>query len=165
MRVHGACLLVLLLAGCAPDSDVPKTSAVGRGDYDYAWPVAPECKQRLERNPDFGHNLRLRKDGSRRRHLGVDLIPPSIDLRVYAARDGVIVENTAARGSGWGHYLVIRHADGLRTLYGHLEAPSKLPVGTKVAQGTVLGIAGQTETWYVHVHFEVLSKGDFCPCS
>jgi len=63
-----------------------------------------------------------------------------------------------ARGSGWGNYLVVQHADGLRTLYGHLVTPSTLRVKTKVSKGEVIGIAGQTETSYVHVHFEVLAK-------
>lgn len=148
---HFATVLASIMLMCS-------AMAAAAAQFEYAWPVAPGCTQRLERNPNFGNNLRLRANGTRRPHLGVDLAPPPEDLQVYAANKGVVVENSPARGSGWGNYLVIHHADGLRTLYGHLVTPSNLRVEAKVSKGDVLGIAGKTETSYVHVHFEVLAK-------
>lgn len=144
VRISAFAMFALLPAACAASG--------------YAWPVAPGCTQRLEQNPNFGNDVRRRADGTKRPHLGVDIAPPDDDLHAYAANAGVVVENSPARGSGWGNYLVVRHSDGLRTLYGHLAAPSPLGVGTAVAKGDVLGTAGQTETSYVHVHLEVLAK-------
>jgi hypothetical protein len=140
--VFAACVLSQPVAGAAAG---------------YGWPVARGCMQRLESNPNFGNDLRLRADGTKRPHLGVDIAPPDHDHRAYAANAGVVIENSPARGSGWGNYVVVRHRDGLRTLYAHLATPSPLQVGTVVAKGDALGTAGQTETFYVHVHFEILS--------
>jgi murein DD-endopeptidase MepM/ murein hydrolase activator NlpD len=153
--VHSRLAIIFVLAtGAALTSDAAMPN---RDDYAYAWPVGPGCKQRLERNPNFGNNLRLRANGTTRPHLGVDLIPPEDDLNIYAAAPGVVAVNSPARGSGWGNYVVVRHDDGIRTRYGHLVTPSPLAVDSTVAQGDVIGIAGQTETSYVHVHFEVES--------
>ena len=148
-------VVLVLAAGAVLTSDAAMFDA---GDYAYAWPVGPGCKQRLERNPNFGNNLRLRANGTTRPHLGVDLIPPADDLNIYAAAAGTVAVNSPVRGSGWGNYVVVRHGDGLRTLYGHLVKKSTLRVGSTVAQGDVIGTAGQTETSYVHVHFEVQRK-------
>lgn len=125
----------------------------------YSWPVAPGCTQRKLTYPNFANRVRVRADGSRRPHLGVDLIPPTADLNVYVAKEGVVAVSSPARGSGWGNYLVINHEDGLRTLYAHLAAPSRLHEGQRVSKGDVIGTAGETETFFVHAHFEVQGKG------
>lgn len=123
----------------------------------YSWPVATGCTQRVETYPNFGNDVRTRKDGSKRAHLGIDIIPPPSDRAVYVAKDGVVVDSSPSRGSGWGNYVVVKHDDGLKTLYAHLEAPSTLTRGA-VSKGDLIGKAGQTETFFVHVHFEIHSK-------
>lgn len=52
-------------------------------------------------------------------HNGVDFVQPC-GAPVRAAADGTIIRDNRTDGSGFGHYLMIRHADGLITLYGHL---------------------------------------------
>lgn len=145
----------LIIAGASLAGDSAETPAPLHPDSGYSWPVAPGCTQYGRKHSNFGEKVRERKDGSMRPHLGIDLIPPDDDPQVYAAKTGVVVTNSPARKSGWGNYVVIRHTDGLRTLYAHLSEPSSLAIGAVVEKGDVVGVAGKTETFYVHAHFEV----------
>ncbi len=52
-------------------------------------------------------------------HNGIDFVQ-GCGRPVRAAADGTVVRDTRNDGSGFGHYVMIRHADGLITLYGHL---------------------------------------------
>ena len=148
----------LLVAAGAFAGDAAATPVSARKYAGYSWPVAAGCTQHARTYPNFGHKVRERKDGTMRAHLGIDVIPPDDDPNVYVAKKGVVVTSSPARKSGWGNYVVIRHDDGLRTLYAHLVEPSKLKVGAAVEKGDVIGVAGKTETFYVHAHFEVHGK-------
>ena len=140
---------------CSNDRAVPAPPALGYEGY--AWPVAQGCTQRPQTYVNFADHSRKRPNGTWRAHLGIDIIPPPPDGNVYVAKDGIVAASSPARGNGWGNYVIVQHADGLRTVYGHLVKPSRLVANQKVAQGDLIGTAGQTETYYVHVHFEVLS--------
>ncbi len=52
-------------------------------------------------------------------HNGIDVVQ-GCGKPVRAAADGTIIRDTQNDGSGFGHYVMIRHADGLITLYAHL---------------------------------------------
>ncbi len=52
-------------------------------------------------------------------HNGIDFVQ-ACGSPVRAAADGVIIRDNRSDGSGFGHYIMIRHANGLITLYGHL---------------------------------------------
>lgn len=52
-------------------------------------------------------------------HNGIDFVQ-GCGRPVRASADGTIVRDTRGDGSGFGHYVMIRHTDGLITLYGHL---------------------------------------------
>ena len=52
-------------------------------------------------------------------HNGVDFVQPC-GASVHAAADGTVIRDIRNDGSGFGHYVMIRHAGGLITLYGHL---------------------------------------------
>lgn len=56
-----------------------------------------------------------------------------------------------------GNHVIIEHADGLRTLYWHLETGSvAVGVGDVVACGQPLGLVGSSgESSFPHLHFEV----------
>lgn len=60
---------------------------------------------------------------------------------------------------GYGHYIIIRHADGSETLYAHLSA-IYVSLGQTVAQGEPVGAIGCTG-WCTgpHLHFEVRIGG------
>ncbi len=86
------------------------------------------------------------------RHPGVDLAVPS-GTPVYAAQSGVIV--TAGWYGGYGLAVVIKHGDGLTTVYGHNSSVS-VSRGQVVEKGQQIANAGSTG-WSTgpHVHFEV----------
>ncbi len=52
-------------------------------------------------------------------HNGIDFVQ-GCSKPVRAAADGMIIRDNRTDGSGFGHYIMIRHANGLITLYGHL---------------------------------------------
>lgn len=149
----------VVLVSCAQDDDAKLRQAISGKYIGYPWPVAPGCTPRTVTNPNFANNSRRRPDGSKRPHLGFDIIPPANDLHFYTAKKGIVVVNSPARRSGWGNNVVIKHEDGLMTRYAHLVTPSALRVGIPVSKGGIVGIAGQTETFYVHAHFEVQLTG------
>ncbi|GAB3635912.1 hypothetical protein GCM10027422_15020 [Hymenobacter arcticus] len=91
-------------------------------------------------------------------HFGVDLDLETGDS-VRAAFDGVI-RISKWDGGGYGNYLLVRHYNGLETLYGHLSK-SLLPVGTFVRAGQVIGLGGSTgRSTGSHLHFEVRYEGN-----
>jgi murein DD-endopeptidase MepM/ murein hydrolase activator NlpD len=89
---------------------------------------------------------------SRRFHYGTDL-KLQIGDTVYAAFDGKIRIRSYER-KGYGNYLVIRHSNGLETVYGHL---SKTLVGIDetVQGGQAIALGGNTgRSTGPHLHFE-----------
>jgi len=91
-------------------------------------------------------------------HFGVDLDLNTGDS-VRAVFDGVI-RISKWDGSGYGNYLLVRHFNGLETLYGHLSKPL-VPVGTFVKAGQVIGLGGSTgRSTGSHLHFEVRYEGN-----
>lgn len=95
--------------------------------------------------------------GSRRYHYGVDLKAQTGDT-IYAAFDGKVRVKQYER-RGYGYYLVVRHLNGLETVYGHL---SKFLVGENdlVRSGQPIGLAGNTgRSFGSHLHFETRFLG------
>lgn len=90
-------------------------------------------------------------------HTGIDLVEP-VNSPILAADDGVVVKVDSDK-YGYGNYVVIEHANGLNTLYGHLNK-ANVKVGDIVTQGTVVGIEGSTgNSTGPHVHFELRING------
>ena len=95
--------------------------------------------------------------GSRRYHYGVDLKAQTGDT-IYAAFDGKVRVKKFER-RGYGYYLVIRHLNGLETVYGHM---SKFLVDENdfVKSGEPIGLAGNTgRSFGSHLHFETRFLG------
>lgn len=90
-------------------------------------------------------------------HQGVDIHLKTGDT-VVSAFDGIVRYAEFNRG-GYGNCVVIRHLNGLETLYGHL---SKINVGKNqfVKAGELVGLGGSTGRSYgPHLHFETRYKG------
>lgn len=89
-------------------------------------------------------------------HNGVDIDLNKGD-KVCAAFDGMV--RIAKRVGGFGNVVIVRHYNGLETVYAHL---SKLKVkpGQVIIAGQVVGLGGSTgHSTGSHLHFEVRFKG------
>ncbi|MDL2244843.1 peptidoglycan DD-metalloendopeptidase family protein [Parabacteroides sp. OttesenSCG-928-J18] len=93
----------------------------------------------------------------RRMHRGIDLKVQTGDT-IRAAFDGK-VRIRAYQRSGYGYYLVLRHPNGLETVYGHL---SKFIANENdiVRAGQPIGLGGNTgRSTGSHLHFETRFLG------
>ena len=88
-----------------------------------------------------------------RLHRGVD-VSVIKDEPVVAAFPGTVTISKYNEG-GYGHYVLVEHANGLSTLYGHLSE-RLVKVGEKVLPGDIVGLAGNTgRSSGAHLHFEI----------
>lgn len=103
-------------------------------------------------NDIFGYRPRRR-----RVHYGLDIKVERGDT-IRAAFDGK-VRYCSYQRRGYGHYVVIRHPNGLETLYAHLT--SKLVVENEVVRaGDPIGLGGNTgRSTGAHLHFETRLLG------
>ncbi len=78
---------------------------------------------------------------------------------VYAAFDGV-VRITGYERRGFGRFIVIRHKNGLETLYAHLSK-TLVKLGEEVRAGDVIGKGGNSgRSTAPHLHFELRYSGN-----
>lgn len=134
----------------------------GRGDY---FDAAGESARRLlMKTPIDGARLSsgfgTRKHpilGYQKAHKGVDFAA-SRGTPIMAAGDGV-VERAGPYGS-FGNYVRIRHAQGYKTAYAHMNSIKKgVRTGVRVRQGEVIGYVGTTgRSTGPHLHYEVHLK-------
>ena len=91
-----------------------------------------------------------------RRHQGIDLPYPT-GTPVAAAFDGKV--RISDYVGGYGNLVVIRHANGLETFYGHLSKRN-VESGDWVSAGDIIGLGGSTgRSTGPHLHFETRYKG------
>lgn len=98
--------------------------------------------------------------GPRRRsfHNGIDL-KVQVGDTIRAAFDGVVRVRRYNKG-GYGYFLVLRHKDGLETVYGHL---SRFLVASNdaIKAGDPIALGGNTgRSTGPHLHFEVRFLGN-----
>lgn len=87
-----------------------------------------------------------------RYHYGTDIDLNKGDT-VRCAFNGKVRISTYSKT--YGHVVVVRHDNGLETLYGHLSK-RLVDVDSIIPSGTVLGLGGNTGRSYgSHLHFEV----------
>lgn len=94
----------------------------------------------------------------RRVHKGIDVKVYTGDT-IYAAFDGKVRVAKYDAG-GYGYYILLRHPNGLETIYGHL---SKQLVGVddEVKAGQPIGLGGNTgHSFGSHLHFETRLLGE-----
>lgn len=110
-------------------------------------------KQDMLRMPTIGWNW-----GRLHNYNAVD-IANKCGTPVYASASG-FVENTQSEGwnNGYGSFITIRHAAGVRTVYAHLSAVF-VSAGAYVNQGDLIGAIGKSGkvdgASGCHLHFEV----------
>ena len=103
-------------------------------------------------NDIFGYRPRRR-----RMHYGLD-VKVEIGDTIRAAFDGK-VRYVDYQRRGYGHYLVIRHHNGLETLYAHLSKKF-VEENAVVKAGDPIGLGGNTgRSTGSHLHFETRLLG------
>jgi len=106
-------------------------------------------------NSEFG----LRRSpwtGRPEQHRGIDIgSPPGTPVRSPVA--GTVV--AASSYGRLGKHVAVDHGNGVRSLYGHLEALD-VKNGERVERGQVLGLVGNTgRSTGPHLHYELLVDG------
>lgn len=134
---------------------------ITEGHFLFQNPILPPGDSSVDITYRFGST----QNGTRDPHHGVE-IGKRFGTPVHAAGEGVVQfagpDEEAVFSPWWGFYgdvVVIRHADDLYTLYGHL---SKIEVqsGDSVIAGQKIGEIGQSgAATGPHLHFEV-RRGD-----
>jgi len=125
-------------------------------------PLGPNSLLTIARSYPYGST----ENGERDPHHGVDLESKE-GASVYAPAAGVVI--FAGRDHDriytpwddyYGNLIVIQHADGLFSLYGHLSQIN-ISVGDKVNTGDIIAAVGHTGVAIgSHLHFEVRTGGD-----
>ncbi|MGI6253316.1 MAG: peptidoglycan DD-metalloendopeptidase family protein [Aminivibrio sp.] len=139
----------IFLPGARPATTVSaaqkKSGGISAGSRSYRWPVIGRI------NSPFGwrrHPITRRRDF----HTGIDIKAPR--GRVIKAAKAGRVEYAGWMG-GYGRVVVVRHNDGLSTLYAHCSSLS-VRNGQSVSQGQTIARVGTTgRTTGPHLHFEV----------
>ncbi len=98
-------------------------------------------------------SVRLYTSGT---HNGIDF-RATLGTPVKAAGDGIVVgtgdTDIACRGASYGRWVMIKHKNGLSTIYGHLDL-IKVTEGQQVNVGDVVGYSGSTGyATGPHLHF------------
>lgn len=126
------------------ESDVPNSKVIDVTGYHMP------CPGRVTSN--YGYRAKFG-----RMHKGIDLGIRSNDT-IYAAFDGK-VRLTAYEARGYGNYVIIRHPNGLETVYGHLNKALVKPE-QNVKAGEPIALGGSTgRSTGPHLHFETRFMG------
>uniref|UniRef100_A0A831TIC4 M23 family metallopeptidase n=1 Tax=Thermorudis peleae TaxID=1382356 RepID=A0A831TIC4_9BACT len=93
-------------------------------------------------------------------HFGIDFAA-RCGTPVVAIGDGVVVAVDGPYGAA-PHNVVIEHANGYRSLYGHLGQRSSLQVGQRVRRGDQVGVVGDPASPSCdrapHLHLEIRDR-------
>jgi len=110
---------------------------------DYIWPLG---------HIDISSGFR----SPRRNHQGVDLRAPAA-TPIHAIARGIV--EFAGTQSGFGNVVIIEHASGIRSLYGH-TANNLVSTGDRVHQGQVIARVGRSgNATGFHLHLELQQAG------
>mgnify|MGYP002857408874 CR=1 FL=1 len=130
------------------DTDLPEEVVLALCDSVHGWCIPGEGR--------IVSGYKLRKG---HRHQGID-IGVGFGNPIYAAFDGIVRAALPPKlTGGYGNVVVLRHASGLETYYGHL---TNYIVGTDdlVKAGEIIGYCGSTgRSTGPHLHFETRYMG------
>ena len=133
------------LVNCYKDANVPNTKVLDVRHY--VMPIKGNyVTSRYGYRPQFG-----------RTHKGIDL-RSAIGDTVYSAFSGRVRLTRFDRG-GYGFYVIVRHENGLETIYGHLSRFLVKP-DQYVKAGQPIALSGNTgRSTGPHLHFETRFMG------
>lgn len=130
------------------DTDLPEEVDLLLCDSVHGWHI-----------PGEGNVVSTYKMRKGRKHQGVDL-GVGFGNPIYAAFDGIVRAALPPRlTGGYGNVVVLRHANGLETYYGHLTQYI-VETDDLVKAGEVIGYCGSTgRSTGPHLHFETRYMG------
>lgn len=101
-------------------------------------------------------------------HNGVDFGAP-VGTPVYAAEEGRVLaamdQDRYCRKGAYGKFVLIKHLNGLTTLYGHLSRYT-VAQGDRISRGQLIGYIGSTGyATGPHLHFTVFASNTIPPAS
>ena len=132
------------------------------GNFVFQNPLGPDSASAIARSYAYGST----NEGRRDPHHGVD-IESEEGSPIFASAAGVVIfagpdreRAFASWKNYYGNVVVVRHEDGLYTLYGHLSQ-IYVSEGGRVNGGDLIAAVGHTGVALgSHLHFEVRSGGD-----
>jgi hypothetical protein len=139
-----------------------KVSSRARSVTPFIWPLGQSQTQPDEMNTSFGPRI----DADRWDfHDGIDL-PAAVGTPVHAMADGIVHRVGPADQSFGSTHVILRVVDptdgqnDLFLVYLHLDsiAEGVIP-GVEVKQSDIIGVVGQEDATYPHLHFE-FRKGE-----
>lgn len=137
-------------SGAASAAAKDSAPSVGGNDMGNGW-VSPLDKYTI--SSGFGPR-KPPTAGSSSNHKGLDMAAP-MNTPVRAAKAGTVTLSRDDSG-GYGKWIEVKHADGSRTRYPHLNSRGA-QVGDQVAAGQVIGKVGSTgNSTGPHLHFEII---------
>jgi len=91
-------------------------------------------------------------------YYSIDLIRydgTTVGGAVLAPARGIVRAASWMNGYGW--YVIMDHGNGYTSIVAHLKCDSTrfVHVGDDLLQGTLIGVAGSSETNVAHIHFSV----------
>lgn len=107
----------------------------------------------------FGANPEVYRRWGLPGHDGIDF-RAATNSNVYACADGeVYMVHDGTAGHAYGIHVRIRHHDGYRTVYAHLNQPL-VHTGQVVKAGEIIGLAGNTgNAAHSHLHLALKKEG------
>ena len=123
----------------------------------FSWPISP-----VRITQFFGNSYFAQQNpgiyGGRAYHPGVDFgVPLGTPIHAPIAGTVIATGNTDSVPGcySWGKWVLLRHSNGLSTLYAHLSVISS-KVGDRIDAGGILGYSGSTGySTGPHLHFTV----------
>ncbi len=135
-------------------NSLPKT-----GSGVLSWPLdSVKITQYFGNTPFASKNSQVYNGGG---HNGIDL-RAGVGTPVKSAGDGTVVDtgdtDTSCDGVSYGKWVLVRHRNGLSTLYAHLSL-IRVYKNEEVATGDVVGYSGNTGySTGPHLHFAVFAS-------
>lgn len=131
----------------ASETPEPPAPSLTVGSSGYIYPLQAPISS------PFGAREGLDANGF---HKGVDFsAPEGTPIAASMAGEVVVAQNDGMPVSGYGIATIIKHSNGMYSLYGH-QSELLVSVGDSVQQGQIIGKVGNTGISFgPHLHFEI----------
>ena len=134
----------------------------GTGTGVIGWPTLKHVITQGFGNTAFSQSSKGQAVYNGKGHNGIDLAA-SVGTKIYSAEDGQVTgtgnTDLTCVGASYGKWVLIKHNNGLSTLYAHLSL-IKVKAGQAVKRGEVIALSGNTGySTGPHLHFSLYASG------